>query len=92
MRAYTVGCCGRNGAPKAQEKKPEALTSAVVGKAAFKSGMYVNVERDTSIDVGWRVGPQVTVGKGPLEVELVKEEVDISIVSTVSAMLGLEES
>jgi len=20
MRAYTVGCCGRNGAPKAQEK------------------------------------------------------------------------
>ena len=58
-----------------------------VGKVGFKSGMYVNAERDGTVDVGWRVGPSVTVGAGPLEVELVKDEVDISIVSTVSAML-----
>ena len=61
-----------------------------VGKVGFKSGMYVNAERDGTVDVGWRVGPSVTVGTGPVEVELVKDEVDISIVSTVSAMLGLD--
>ena len=63
----------------------------VVGKVGFKSGMYVNAERDGTVDVGWRVGPQVTVGAGPVEFEVVKDEVDISIVSTVSAMLGLDQ-
>ena len=62
----------------------------VVGKLGFKSGMYVNAERDGTVDVGWRVGPQVTVGAGPVEFEVLKDEVDISIVSTVSAMLGLD--
>ena len=36
-----------------------------VGKVGFKSGMYVNAERDGTVDVGWRVGPPVTVGAGP---------------------------
>jgi hypothetical protein len=64
--------------------------SGGVGKLGFKSGMYVNAERDGSVDVGWRVGPSVTVGAGPVEFEVVKDEVDISIVSTVSAMLGMD--
>jgi hypothetical protein len=63
---------------------------AGVGKLGFKSGMYVNAERDGAVDVGWRVGPSVTVGAGPVEFEVVKDDVDISIVSTVSAMLGLD--
>ena len=36
--------------------------------------------------------PAVTVGAGPREFEVVKDEVDISIVSTVSAMLAIDGS
>ena len=34
----------------------------------------------------------MTVGAGPVEFEVLKDEVDISIVSTVSAMLGLDSA
>lgn len=48
----------------------------------FKSGVYVTAGTDGSLkDAGWRVGPSTTVGTGPLEVEAVNQEIDISFVS-----------
>ncbi|MFA6298940.1 MAG: CARDB domain-containing protein [Nocardioides sp.] len=48
----------------------------------FKSGVYVTAGTDGSLkDAGWRVGPSTTVGTGPLEVEAINQEIDISFVS-----------
>jgi hypothetical protein len=57
------------------------------GSAAFKSGMYVRVGDDGLRDAGWRVGPGMTAGYGPAEIEL-KDEIDISFVGAVSSTFG----
>jgi tetratricopeptide (TPR) repeat protein len=63
--------------------------SAGVGKGAFKSGIYVSTDRTGVMDVGWRVGPSATVGAGPVEFQVYKDEIDLSFVGAVSATLGL---
>lgn len=60
------------------------------GKAGFKSGIYVTADRRGDIDVGWRVGPTVTVGAGPVEFEVFKDEEDLSFIGAVSATFGLD--
>lgn len=50
----------------------------------FKSGVYVTAGTDGSLkDAGWRVGPSTTVGAGPIEVEAMNQEIDISFVSAL---------
>jgi hypothetical protein len=60
-----------------------------VAKGAFKSGIYVSADRRGVMDAGWRVGPSATVGAGPVEFSVYKDEIDISFVGAVSATLGL---
>jgi tetratricopeptide (TPR) repeat protein len=52
-------------------------------KGEFKSGIYVRVGNDGFQDVGWRVGPQATVGGGPVEYAP-KAEMDMSFVGAFS--------
>jgi tetratricopeptide (TPR) repeat protein len=52
-------------------------------KGEFKSGLYVRVGNDGFQDAGWRVGPQVTVGAGPVEYAP-KDEMDMSFVGIFS--------
>jgi tetratricopeptide (TPR) repeat protein len=52
-------------------------------KADFKSGLYITVNNQGVEDAGWRVGPSVTVGAGPLEYNP-SDMVDISFVGIFS--------
>ncbi len=67
----------------------KAEVPAGVAKGAFKSGIYVTVDRAGTTDVGWRVGPSATVGTGPVEFEVYKDEIDLSFVGAVSSTFGL---
>jgi tetratricopeptide (TPR) repeat protein len=67
----------------------KAEISAGVAKGAFKSGIYVSADRNGVMDAGWRVGPSATVGAGPVEFQVYKDEIDLSFVGAVSATLGL---
>lgn len=57
-------------------------------KGTFKSGIYVTSDKTGAVDVGWRVGPSATVGKGPLEFEVYKDEIDISFIGKADAKAG----
>ena len=48
--------------------------------ATFKSGMYIAVDAQGVQDIGWRVGPGVTVSKGPVEFSGPSDEVDMTFV------------
>lgn len=53
--------------------------------AGFKSGVYVTSNELGEIsDVGWRVGPSATVGKGPIKVGSWSDEIDISFVDALT--------
>lgn len=52
-------------------------------KADFKSGLYLTVNNQGIEDAGWRVGPSVTVGSGPLEYNP-SDTIDISFVGIFS--------
>jgi tetratricopeptide (TPR) repeat protein len=52
-------------------------------KGEFKSGLYIRVGNDGFQDAGWRVGPQLTVGAGPVEYAP-KDEMDMSFVGIFS--------
>jgi hypothetical protein len=53
--------------------------------AGFKSGVYITSNELGEIsDVGWRVGPSVSVGKGPVNVGSWKDEIDISFVDALT--------
>ena len=52
-------------------------------KGDFKSGLYVTVGNQGVEDAGWRVGPSVTVGAGPVEYNP-SDMVDISFVGIFS--------
>ena len=49
-------------------------------KGDFKSGVYLEVDRQGISDLGWRVGPSITFGGGPVEVSALKEQCDISFI------------
>jgi tetratricopeptide (TPR) repeat protein len=53
--------------------------SAGVAKGSFKSGFYTVVDSQGIQDVGWRVGPSLTVAGGPVEFKL-KDEIDMSLI------------
>ncbi|HEY0889583.1 MAG TPA: CARDB domain-containing protein [Nocardioides sp.] len=48
--------------------------------ASFKSGLYVTAGRDGVVDMGWRVGPEVSVA-GAVEMGIYGGDVDISFIS-----------
>lgn len=48
--------------------------------ASFKSGLYVTAGRDGVVDLGWRVGPEVSVA-GAVEMGIYGGDVDISFIS-----------
>ncbi|WP_244930060.1 CARDB domain-containing protein [Nocardioides sp. W7] len=53
-------------------------------EGSFKSGVYVTVDTrggGSIKDVGWQVGPEVTASAGGLEVEVYKDEMDISFIA-----------
>ena len=53
--------------------------------AGFKSGLYITSDSEGEIsDVGWRVGPSVSVGKGPIKVGSWSDEVDLSFVDALT--------
>lgn len=53
--------------------------------AGFKSGVYITANGLGDItDVGWRVGPSVSVGKGPVNVGSWKDEIDLSFVDALT--------
>jgi hypothetical protein len=52
-------------------------------KADFKSGLYITVNNQGIEDAGWRVGPSVTVGSGPVEYNP-SDTIDISFVGIFS--------
>ena len=54
-----------------------------VAKGAFKSGLYLTVDRDGFHDAGWRVGPSATGTLGPIEFKPYKDEYDISFVGAL---------
>ncbi len=57
-----------------------------VGKADFKSGLYLTVSSQGVEDAGWRVGPSVSATAGPLEVKAFGKDEDISFVPVVKAL------
>ncbi|MCW3016636.1 MAG: putative transcriptional regulator, partial [Solirubrobacterales bacterium] len=64
------------------------VDSLKVVKGAFKSGIYITAGNKGIEDVGWRVGPSATVGKGPVEFEVFKDEIDMSFVGALDATFG----
>jgi hypothetical protein len=58
-------------------------------KGAFKSGIYLTADRNGIKDVGWRVGPSLTVSSGPYEFQAVKDEMDLSFVGGLSSTFGI---
>ena len=56
-------------------------------KADFKSGLYLTVNNQGIEDAGWRVGPSVTVGSGPVEYNP-SDTIDISFVGIFSGPAG----
>lgn len=57
-------------------------------KGDFKSGVYIKVDQDGIADVGWRVGPSASVGAGPLEVSVFKEQSDMSFIGVSNPTFG----
>jgi len=49
-------------------------------KGDFKSGVYLEVDRQGISDLGWRVGPSISFGGGPVEISALKEQCDISFI------------
>lgn len=64
------------------------ISALGVAKGAFRSGIYLTAGDRGIEDVGWRVGPSASVGKGPVEFEVYKDEIDMSFVGALDATLG----
>jgi hypothetical protein len=52
-----------------------------VVKGGFKSGLYIKSDLNGElVDAGWRIGPSATAGAGPVEYEVMKDEMDLSFI------------
>lgn len=57
-------------------------------KGDFKSGVYIKVDQEGIADVGWRVGPSISFGDGPVEISALKEQSDISFIGVDNPVFG----
>ncbi|HEX8101574.1 MAG TPA: hypothetical protein VF533_03105 [Solirubrobacteraceae bacterium] len=71
-------CAGAKGEP-----------SVGVAKGAFKSGLYITFDSNGDVyDAGWRVGRSATVASGPWELQVHKDEFDISFIGGPKPKFG----
>lgn len=57
-------------------------------KGDFKSGVYIKVDQEGIADVGWRVGPSISFGDGPVEISALKDQSDISFIGVDNPVFG----